>query len=250
MLEVLIPKGFSETSTRLVKKLVELGVDAQAHYTFKGTPPKNPSARVCWGIAGYGDVPELNRRAGSLGKRQELEVFHKNSISAPPLYGMPPSTSSLYPILARQSMHAGGSDIILCESQLKAQRTRADFYVGVVPSSTEYRVWVFKNICLGVYERQLIWPVERQGFGRNWWNGYGYVRLWEGEDQMPAAAIELAKRAIKAVNYDFGAVDVLKGTDRKYYVLECNAAPGAEGYATRALRLLAEQVKNWYTHLK
>lgn len=250
MLEVLIPKGFAETSTRLVKKLVELGVDAKAHYTFKGTPPSNPSARVCWGIGGYGDVPELNKKAGLHGKRQELELFHKNGIPAPVIYSMPPVSSSSYPILARRSQHAEGNDIKLCEDREKAQRTGADFYVGVIPSSTEYRVWVFKNVCLGVYERQKIWPVEREGFGRNWWNGYGYVRLWEGEDQIPTTAIELAKKAIAAVNYDFGAVDILKGTDRRYYVLECNAAPGAEGYATRALRLLAEQVKNWYEHLR
>jgi D-alanine-D-alanine ligase-like ATP-grasp enzyme len=51
---------------------------------------------------------------------------------------------------------------------------------------------------------------------------------------------ELARRAVAAVSETYGAVDVLVGTDGKFYVLEVNCAPAMDEYTlasyVRAIR--------------
>jgi glutathione synthase/RimK-type ligase-like ATP-grasp enzyme len=44
---------------------------------------------------------------------------------------------------------------------------------------------------------------------------------------------------------DFGAVDVLLGRDGKFYVLECNTAPGVEGEGRQVIQALARKIANW-----
>jgi hypothetical protein len=246
MLEILIPSGFAETSSRLADMLEEQGVKCQKHFTFKGGPYKEASARVCWGLPGQGDVPELNAKAGQRSKWQELNVLDKAGIPVPKFWLDAPAEADSYPILGRHSSHSEGSDIQLCASKSAAQKVSCAYFTKVVESVTEYRVWVFRDECLGVYERELTHKPTKTGFGRNWATGYGYIRQYSN---LPHTAIDYAKQAIKAMGYDFGAVDILKGSNGRYTVLECNSAPGAEGYAQRALFLLGQQVKQWYGDL-
>ena len=246
-LEVLIPKGFSATSTRLVEMLREdLDVDAYAKYTFKDydRPRTPPTARVCWGIEGRRDgLPELNAKASTFNKIDELRRFRRAGIPAPSFWtDSCPADESLYPILGRMRCHSAGEGIVLFNNSREALNHPCEFYTRVIPSVEEYRIWVYKTKHLGSYLRTKRWPVKKTGFGRNWWNGWAFDRM----DNGPAAAIEYAKIAIATMGLDFAGVDVLKGRDGHYYVLELNTSPGAETYCQRALYLLAQNIKEWY----
>jgi predicted ATP-grasp superfamily ATP-dependent carboligase len=49
--------------------------------------------------------------------------------------------------------------------------------------------------------------------------------------------IEIAKKCIKILKYDFGAVDIILGGNGRFYVLEVNSAPGLE---ERKLKIYAD----------
>ena len=62
---------------------------------------------------------------------------------------------------------------------------------------------------------------------RNHDNGFIFVR---GGFTAPDAVLEEARRAIKALGLDFGAVDIIWNDKQgKAFVLEVNTAPGLEG---------------------
>jgi hypothetical protein len=252
MLEILIPNGFADTPKILVEHLEGLSVPVQSHWTFKSDKHLKPSkARVCWGISGYGDIPELNAKVGRMDKLGELKTFHKAGISAPKWWDGPPTDEDVYPILARNSSHYLGKDIRTCENSAKARAVSAAYYTQLILNDVEYRVWIFRDRCLGVY--RVVNKALRMGADYPMYPpeiGWSYERLYEEEgDTIPETAIRLAKEAIAAMKYDFGAVDILHGTDRRYYVLETNSAPGAETNRQYALILLARQIKKWYEEL-
>lgn len=252
MLEILIPNGFADTPKILVEHLEGLGVPVQSHWTYRSEGHlKLAKARVCWGIGGYGDVPELNPKAGCVNKLGELQRFHRAGIAAPRWWKEPPTDEAVYPILARQSSHYLGKDIKACETPAKAAKASASYFTQLIPNNIEYRVWVFRDKCLGVY--RVLNKALRLGSDYPMFPpeiGWSYERLYEEEgDTIPETAIRLAKEAIAAMRYDFGAVDILHGTDRRYYVLETNSAPGAETNRQYALILLARQIKKWYEEL-
>ena len=250
MLEIRIPNGFADTPKILIEHLEALGVDVQPHHTYRAWNPRTaPTARVCWGICGCGDgLPELNKRAGSLGKLRELRAFHSNDISAPQWWESPPVDESVYPILARDSNHYLGKDIKLCKTPRDAARVSASYFTKLIPNYEEFRVWVFQNKCLGVYRVENKVDASQTLFPSG--PGWTYTRLYEEEgDTIPERVIELAKAAIAAVHYDFGAVDILHGLDHRYYVLEVNSAPGVETNRQYALILLARQIAKWFKEI-
>ena len=246
MLEVKISRGFGDTAVLLVEQLNELGCETAAHYTYKDfNSPHHITARVCWGTYGSGELPELNHKAATFSKLDELRTFHRRGIPAPDWWNEQPTDESAYPILGRQISHSEGKGIQLIETPSTIKS--ADFYTKVIPSSEEFRIWIFRDKCLGVYHREICWPIQKSGFGRNWWNGWGYVRWYN--DEISSGAIDYAKQAVAAVGLDFAGVDVLQGINGRWYVLETNTAPGATGFCQYALRGWAQQVKTWYEGL-
>lgn len=76
---------------------------------------------------------------------------------------------------------------------------------------------------------------------RNHANGYVYCT---GNFTCPANVVDVAKRAVAALELEFGAVDLLYTNDGEVRVLEVNSAPGLEGstldwYADRFREVLA-----------
>jgi hypothetical protein len=74
------------------------------------------------------------------------------------------------------------------------------------------------------------------------WRTYGYRQMVTalGGTRIP---LDLAKRSLLALDYDFGAVDVVKSSDNQWLVLEVNSAPnlgevGIAQYAPRLERML------------
>jgi hypothetical protein len=150
-------------------------------------------------------------------------------------------------LYARRLHHVGGRDIIRCLGPITAARALKkgrSYFTQVVPSSTEYRVWIYRSAHLGTYEKVLTYPAKQDnGWGRNYDNGWAFQLCTEAH--IPRPAVEQATQAIKALGLDFGAVDILLGTDKRFYVLEVNTAPGVEGEGRQVIQSLAKKVANW-----
>lgn len=252
MLEVLIPHGIGvPTGPKLVEDIKRLGVDVFGRVTdTRDTAPRPVTARVCWGISSDdGSIPELNHRQGTYNKLSAIRRFRERDIPTVRTFREPPSDTSVYPLLYRAFHHAEGRDIKLIETPRAAERCDDGFFTQVIPNDTEYRIWIFHRYTLGCYLREKYWPVQREGFGRNWWSGWGFTILSRDDSNYPRQACEYAKDAVAALGLDFGGVDIIKGNDNRLYVLEVNSAPGANGYCLRARNTLAEHIKEWYEGL-
>ena len=247
-LELATPDCGVPTGPKLAQKITELGIPCAVRKLRDSEyQPRNITARVLWGAQSLGsEVPELNKHQGHYNKLQALQRFQAADIPIPMYWQSAPRDEDSYPVLARRLIHQEGNDIRLCSNREEAGNADADFFTRVVPSSSEYRIWVYKTKVLGVYLRELYWPVQRAGFGRNWWSGWGFSLV---DTEQAGVGAEYAVAAVEALRLDFGGVDVLKGENGRYYVLEVNSAPGANNYCLRARNRLATEIKRWYEEL-
>ena len=240
-----IAQNCGPTGRILGKLLTEAGVQLTSGQA---------DAHVCWGAGGAYGEHTLNARCSSRNKLVELGTLMNADIETVPVYPMPPegwTEAALrylpYPVLARKLQHHGGFDIRYCKNDLRARRAlRAgrQFFTRYIPSTTEFRVWVYRRRHLGTYEKVLAHPeLKRRMIGRNYKNGYAFQLV--REENIPRTAVDLAVRAVDALGLDFGAVDVLLGRDGKFYVLECNSAPGIQSEARQVIQSLAAKIANW-----
>jgi glutathione synthase/RimK-type ligase-like ATP-grasp enzyme len=207
-------------------------------------------AHVCWGAGGSFASPALNARCSSRDKLIELRDLETAKVQTVPFY-QPINIFEVralpFPVLARRRRHHGGFDIRYCKNAIRAERALnagRQFFTRYIPSTTEFRVWVYRRRHLGTYEKVLAHPeMRKRMIGRNYKNGYAFQLV--REENIPRTAVDLAVRAVDALGLDFGAVDVLLGRDDKYYVLECNTAPGVEGEGRQVIQALAQHIARW-----
>lgn len=121
-----------------------------------------------------------------------------------------------------------GRGIIECNAD-DSEFPSAPLYTAYIPKRAEYRFHVFGDKVIDVQEKR-----KKRGFEderntriRNLSNGYVYCR--DGVNP-PDGAADLAVRAVQAVGYQYGAVDVIYNEKRNQsYVLEVNSKPGLMG---------------------
>lgn len=190
------------------------------------------NAVVCWGAGYSGNLPSLNGKTGSMDKYQQFVAMRGAGVPTPLFFPGNVSTEAVrsYPLLARKKHHHGGTDImlILQKEDLALRRAAgAEFFVQYIPRMCEYRVWIYRRRHLGTYQKVLRHPEQYTKVGCNFDNGFAFdlARI----ETVPRAAIDASMAAVDSLGLDFGAVDVLMGTDHKAYVLEVNTAPGVEG---------------------
>lgn len=192
---------------------------------------------------GYGGaeehLPTLNRWAGTFDKLQELTRLKDQGVRTVPfarragdLYGV---------VLGRKLHHTRGTDIKI------GPGARGDYFTQLVDKDREFRVWAYRGKCLATYEKTLDYPARlgRRGRNRevwNWRNGYAYNFV--DPAGVPDALKEMGAMAVDALSLDFGAVDIIYGKDRRYYVLEVNTAPGVEG-RRQGLTSLVNCIERW-----
>jgi len=149
-----------------------------------------------------------------------------------------------FPCLARRMTGHGGTDIVpVFERKEVPWRLAAgwDWFSSYVDTSTEYRVWVFRNHVLDTYEKVMKRPGDYKYVGRNFRNGFDFGHTKSHNDASREAIL-----AIKALKLDFGAVDMLRGEDGRIYILEVNTAPGViRSGAQKTLGKLVEEIVLW-----
>ena len=116
-------------------------------------------------------------------------------------------------------------------------------YTRYVKKSDEYRIHIFMGTIIFAQKKMLRNESTGNNFQiRNYDNGwiFGSKNI-----AIPQDVVEQALLAVKALNLDFGAVDVgWQETSQKAFVYEVNTAPALEG---TTLRLYSQQVRRLLT---
>lgn len=130
-----------------------------------------------------------------------------------------------FPLLARKKYHSQGRDITYVANREQLERLedwKYDFLTEYIDKKSEYRVHILgDNASVSV-------KFNNDGRGdsivrshSNGWKQIAYNGEWHEE------LIMLATKAIDALEYNFGAVDIIRKKN-KLYLLEVNSAPGLE----------------------
>lgn len=217
---------------------------------------KNPlgwDVTLRWGVSYHGDKPSLNARVNQFDKYDAFNKFREHGVLCPVTIGMNlfemalPLKNPSFPWLARKRHHVKGKDIKVCLTLDDVRETyhgrEHDFFSVFIPTETEYRVWVFQDRSLAVYEKQFKGEGEYEGFMRNSRFGFKFEKR---DDLRGCEEIEVpCIKAVKALNMDWGAIDILKGKDGKYYVLEINSMPHIDSTQRSSGIRLANAVSRW-----
>jgi hypothetical protein len=201
----------SEGAKKLAAEIRALGLKAKA-----SRKPQKADLVVCWGFR-YTNGAALNGRV--LGNKfKELEKLKAAKIRVPEV-SLEPKES----FVGRLKHHTGGHDLV-------TPPETPDFYVKRLTFVQEFRVHIFKgaSIRLGIKV-----PSE----GAHAWvrtHEYGWRFDYGGNAQSSyvKGVRQAAKKAIAALGYDFGAVDVAVTPKGRVYVLEVNSAPGLDNENT------------------
>lgn len=206
----------SQGALDLVRKIKELGHDAK-----RVIGPHAPVGAVRWGCGGGNKYIELQR----------LEAA-----------GIPVPPHSLRPKLgwlARRFRHQEANDLL-------AERKFGDYYVQYVPTTREFRVHVFgkKSVRAGMKVPRTSDPHPRF---RSWSGGWRLSYGSDCQEYMTPAIRKLAVKAVDALEYDFGAVDIAIKEGGGLVVWEVNSAPGLEGRTIEIYaRYIIDGEGKWY----
>jgi hypothetical protein len=210
---------------------------------------------VCWGISTK-EIGALNSKVNQFNKFEAMLEFHHNRVPAPIVFDKVDLEMLLlknredigFPWLARKFTHRGGTDIVTVTSFQQAMRMavrdECDFFSVFILTQTEFRVWVFQNDAFAIYEKQWKGEGEFIGIQRNRHFGFTFVKrddLRDDEEKLTGMSIA----AVKALNMDFGAVDVILGKDGQFYVLEVNTMPNIDSVERSSGIRLAKRISQW-----
>lgn len=134
--------------------------------------------------------------------------------------------------LPRRNNHMGGHDLL--------QPGKADYWVEKEDIVEEYRIHCFLGKSIRAGKKV---PMTDGGPVHAWVRTYdaGWRLRYRGF-KSTLVMRKLAVEALKALELDFGAVDIGKKADGKLLVLEVNRAPGIEG---RTVDAYANAVRKW-----
>lgn len=210
---------------------------------------------VCigWGHSRRGYFgPMLNAEVNQYDKYNAFRKFAGQGCSIPVVFPATEYRHYLgeheFPWLARNVRHQKGTDVIVCKNQrmvLQAVPVR-DFFSVWIPTETEYRVWVFRENAFAIYEKVYKGEGEYDGYMRN--HAFGF-KFELRENKLSCRFLcNQAINAVKALDMDFGAVDIIEGKDGKFYVLEVNSMPAIDSIKRVSGVRLAKYISNWAEH--
>jgi hypothetical protein len=129
------------------------------------------------------------------------------------------------PYMARTFYHSQGRGLRIVDSLYKPLSTD-EYAIEIIDVDKEYRVFVYKRKCIGV-DRKIDNGRTTDNLVRNHRNGWDFISLSKERNPVTYRKVGgLGVSAVRVFELDFGAVDILKGTNEKLYVLEINTAPG------------------------
>lgn len=130
--------------------------------------------------------------------------------------------------LGRKLNHTQGRDI---RSPNQRDWEKSDYWVLLIPDvKHEWRFHIFKDKSIHRQLKVYTDDTRPWNFIRNRRTGWTFTRQRpEGYTQTQLQKLrDVAKTAVRACNYDFGAVDLVEDQTGNVYVLEVNQAPGLD----------------------
>lgn len=213
-----------------------------------------PECVVCYGAGYAGNLPTLNAHCSDQDKMGQGHALHQVLVEDALMilpYTNLERISQCLPVVGRKPRHTKGKDIRVCRTMAGVRAAIAkgrQFFTPIVESDTEYRAWVYRKRILAVYEKRLTEPEKNVKFGRNRDNGWTFHQL--ESEAIPESVRRVAVAAVKALDLDFGAVDILgkwnpAHTGVHATVLEVNSAPGVSDEHRSGIVKLANRVVKW-----
>lgn len=138
----------------------------------------------------------------------------------------------LDPIVIRHKLtgHSGdGIQLFEEEQRYTDPFPVAPLYTKYIKKRQEYRLHVFRDKVFFTQRKARNKDVPDENV--NWQirnHANGFIFAHQGVDCGPQAE-QYAVAAVRSLGLDFGAVDIIKGVDDRWYVLEVNTACGLEG---------------------
>lgn len=164
-----------------------------------------------------------------LDKIQQFQCFSRDGVSCPTWTVDPAEIPNLgsKTVFARTLINSTNGRGIVEFTPGQGETPRAPLYTAYIPKIAEYRLHVFDGVVIDIQQKR---KKEDQGDGssrvRNLTNGYVFCRE---NIEAPEGIKELAIKAVAAVSYQYGAVDIIYNQKlNKCFVLEVNSRPGME----------------------
>jgi hypothetical protein len=134
-------------------------------------------------------------------------------------------------VFGRDEKHEQGTDIV---DQGSPKWPRKEYWTKVVPKKREYRIHIFadQHIQRGLKRLDPKALRKRNDDLPIWNTQTGYI--YDHDFEPPDDGVELARRAVGALKYLWGAVDLLEDETGRCYVLEVNTAPGMDETTAQA----------------
>lgn len=194
-------------------------------------PSNRETLIINWGtrhdFSGYPNV--WNRYL--VNKYNAFRKFRENNVKCPKFWENYDDIfkEGLFPVLGRKFCHKQGNDIIYiggCESY-EEDAKECDFFVELKDKKDEYRVHVVKGNVVTVCKKVPREGMEQDDMIRSFKRGWKHI-TYNPNGYMQRPLRELAVKAVEAIEYDFGAVDIIVDNDNVPWVLEVNSAPSLE----------------------
>lgn len=131
-------------------------------------------------------------------------------------------------VFGRRLHHSQGTDIQLPYKHntrtFRRKWLESEWWVPVLPVIDEWRLHVWDGKIIARAKKGQVRPPTRVAAVRNVRNGWAMIHTEAPTDEMRS----VAKAAVAAVGYDFGAVDLATLPDNELVVFEVNSAPGLQ----------------------
>lgn len=163
-------------------------------------------------------------------KKHSRELFEEKSVSSPRLVRPNNFENSMLPIIARPLVHSKGSNFVTLNSREAFIRhyninNGSWYYSEFIDKQREFRIHAAHGKVLAVMEK------IKPSTGNIAWNRaqndtdpFTYIKWGDVDTQNLKCVLDVALEAVKALELDFGGVDVML-KDGRAYVLEVNTSP-------------------------
>lgn len=244
--------------SKSAKALAEaLGVKRIKH---EGDKPARCDVVLNWGasiwkrdIVLHGPMTVLNYPEAVAKAANKLEAFkafknHQAGVVAPPWTESRVEASRWLAedvcgiVVCRTKLTGHSGEGIVLVEQGAGELVDAPLYAAYIPKKEEYRIHVNQGAVFHVQRKarnkeipddQVNWKIRNHG------NGFIFAHI---NVDVPDEAKQQAIMAVQSLGLQFGAVDIILGVDRQWYVLEVNTACGLEG---TTLEKYVEQFKQF-----
>lgn len=213
--------------SKTAKKLAEAG---GFHLSIGGDIPADTTTLIRWGYTGtkmFGNMRVYNRAEAIRtvsNKSNARALFQELKIP------VPRPTETEFPTIGRPQKHKKGQHFFICnnaEEVQKAKEQGAVYFSKLYPKKEEYRVHVAGGRAILVSikigdKTQIVWN-KKSGFNFK----HLHRHMWL-ENEKLLKLVKTAKRAVKKVGLDFGAVDIMAfaGSGLPLFVVcEINTCP-------------------------